>query len=86
MIVCLFCLLQIIFGVGSMVGAGVFVITGAAANGLAGPSVLLSYTVSGKDRSTDHDRIRFGAAHVYIGNREKEEGKNSGLAKDCYGF
>jgi L-asparagine transporter-like permease len=40
-----------------MVGAGVFVITGAAANGLAGPSVLLSYTVSGKDCSMDQEKV-----------------------------
>ncbi|GAQ85754.1 cationic amino acid transporter [Klebsormidium nitens] len=38
---------MIIFGVGSMVGAGVFVITGVAANELSGPSVILSYIVSG---------------------------------------
>lgn len=38
-----------------MVGAGVFVITGVAANGLSGPSVILSYIVSGTLRLTSLD-------------------------------
>jgi L-asparagine transporter-like permease len=41
-------LVQIIFGIGSMVGSGVFVITGYAANALAGPAVILSYIIAGK--------------------------------------
>ncbi|KAJ9539873.1 hypothetical protein OSB04_026379 [Centaurea solstitialis] len=35
------------FGVGAVMGAGVFVLTGEAAHGLAGPGVVLSYLISG---------------------------------------
>ncbi|CAH1429848.1 unnamed protein product [Lactuca virosa] len=35
------------FGVGAVMGAGVFVLTGEAAHDLAGPAVLLSYLISG---------------------------------------
>ncbi|MCD9640864.1 catalase A [Datura stramonium] len=35
------------FGIGSVMGAGVFVITGEATKNLAGPAVLLSYIISG---------------------------------------
>lgn len=35
------------FGIGSIMGAGVFVITGQATNNYAGPAVLLSYLISG---------------------------------------
>ncbi|KVI09935.1 Amino acid/polyamine transporter I [Cynara cardunculus var. scolymus] len=35
------------FGVGAVMGAGVFVLTGEAAHGLAGPAVLISYLISG---------------------------------------
>ncbi|XP_043699641.1 cationic amino acid transporter 1-like [Telopea speciosissima] len=35
------------FGIGSVFGAGIFVLTGLEANGVAGPAVVLSYVVSG---------------------------------------
>ncbi|KAI3793221.1 hypothetical protein L1987_35837 [Smallanthus sonchifolius] len=35
------------FGVGAVMGAGVFVLTGEAAHDLAGPAVLISYLISG---------------------------------------
>ncbi|KAI3519782.1 hypothetical protein L1887_08998 [Cichorium endivia] len=35
------------FGVGAVMGAGVFVLTGEAAHNLAGPAVLISYLISG---------------------------------------
>jgi amino acid transporter len=35
------------FGIGAMVGAGIFVSTGVIANGYAGPAVVVSYIVSG---------------------------------------
>lgn len=35
------------FGIGAVMGAGVFVLSGEAARDLAGPAVLLSYLISG---------------------------------------
>lgn len=37
----------ICFGVGGMVGAGVFVTTGTASHDKAGPAVVLSYVIAG---------------------------------------
>src|SRR3974390_535410 len=34
-------------GIGAVVGAGIFVATGAAAKGVAGPALMLSYVVAG---------------------------------------
>lgn len=35
------------FGIGAVIGAGIFVLTGLQAKEVAGPAVLLSYVVSG---------------------------------------
>jgi len=35
------------FGVGAVIGAGIFVITGQEANGTAGPAIIVSYTLAG---------------------------------------
>src|SRR5262245_43752995 len=34
-------------GIGAVIGAGIFVATGAAANSVAGPALMISYTVAG---------------------------------------
>jgi APA family basic amino acid/polyamine antiporter len=35
------------FGVGAVIGAGIFVITGQEANGTAGPAIIVSYALAG---------------------------------------
>ncbi|GLT65007.1 hypothetical protein SLA2020_374640 [Shorea laevis] len=35
------------FGIGAVVGAGIFVLTGLQANEVAGPAIILSYVISG---------------------------------------
>jgi len=35
------------FGVGAVIGEGIFVITGQEANGTAGPAIIVSYTLAG---------------------------------------
>jgi APA family basic amino acid/polyamine antiporter len=35
------------FGVGAVIGAGIFVLTGQEANGVAGPAIIVSYTLAG---------------------------------------
>src|SRR3990167_1231437 len=37
----------VLFGIGAIIGAGVFVLTGIAAATKAGPAIVISYTVSG---------------------------------------
>lgn len=37
---------MVFLGLGSIIGAGVFVLSGVAANELAGPAVILSYCVA----------------------------------------
>jgi APA family basic amino acid/polyamine antiporter len=35
------------FGVGAVIGAGIFVLTGQEANGVAGPAIIISYALAG---------------------------------------